>query len=157
MRRMARSSTPTGRAPRPIARPVHARFYRSSTTSRRCRPRQRPPQASTPVIPSSLTDRRHFSGSAVGYPYGSCSRGGGPAVPRALTAGYACRRSVMQIVKNSRAIGIAVIGFAALVLPVIAAQQPLKIEFLNETVGAEPKSLVGVVGIWRIENEGGKK
>ena len=63
----------------------------------------------------------------------------------------------MQIVKNSRALGIAVIGFAALVLPVVAAQQPLKIEFANDSVGAEPKSLVGVVGIWRIENEGGNK
>src|SRR5207253_11279769 len=63
----------------------------------------------------------------------------------------------MQIVKNIRALGIAAFGFAVLVLPVVAAQQPMKIEFSNEIVGAEPKSLVGVVGIWRIENEGGKK
>src|SRR5438034_560033 len=63
----------------------------------------------------------------------------------------------MQIIKNIRAIGIAAFGFAVLVLPVVAAQQPLKIEFSNDIVGAEPKSLVGVVGIWRIENEGGKK
>ena len=63
----------------------------------------------------------------------------------------------MQIVKNIRAIGMAVLGFAVVVLPVVAAQQPMKIEFSNEVVGAEPKSLVGVVGIWRIENEGGKK
>src|SRR5207244_11985542 len=63
----------------------------------------------------------------------------------------------MQMVKNSRAIGIAAFGFAVLVLPVVAAQQPMKIEFSNDTAGAEPKSLVGVVGIWRIENEGGKK
>src|SRR2546428_1876742 len=63
----------------------------------------------------------------------------------------------MQTVKNIRAIGIAVIGFAVLVLPVVAAQPPIKIEFSNDIVGAEPKSLVGVVGIWRIENEGGNK
>src|SRR5436309_3035169 len=63
----------------------------------------------------------------------------------------------MQIIKNIRAIGIAAFGFAVLVLPVVAAQQPMKIEFSNDIVGAEPKSLVGVVGIWRIENEGGKK
>src|SRR5215831_17742055 len=63
----------------------------------------------------------------------------------------------MQIVKNIKALGIAVLGFAIVVLPVVAAQQPLKIEFSNDTVGAEPKSLVGVVGVWRIENEDGKK
>jgi hypothetical protein len=36
-------------------------------------------------------------------------------------------------------------------------QQPLKIDLANDAVGAEPTSLVSVVGIWRIENEGGKK
>ena len=30
-------------------------------------------------------------------------------------------------------------------------------DLANETAGAEPKALVPVVGIWRIENEGGKK
>jgi hypothetical protein len=44
-----------------------------------------------------------------------------------------------------------------LILPVVAAQQPMKIEFANDTVGAEPKSFVSVVGIWRIGNEGGNK
>ena len=63
----------------------------------------------------------------------------------------------MRIIKSIRALGIAAFGFAVLVLPVVAAQQPMKIEFSNDIVGAEPKSLVGVVGIWRIENEGGKK
>ena len=38
----------------------------------------------------------------------------------------------------------------------LAAQQALKIDLANETVGAEPKSLLSVVGIWRIEQEGGK-
>jgi hypothetical protein len=50
---------------------------------------------------------------------------------------------------------VAVIGFAALALPVLAAQ-PLNVDFANETAGGEPKSLVPVVGIWRIENAGGK-
>jgi len=63
----------------------------------------------------------------------------------------------MPIVKSLRAISIAVCGLAALVLPVVAAQQPMKIEFANDTVGAEPKSFISVVGIWRIENEGGNK
>jgi len=63
----------------------------------------------------------------------------------------------MQIGKSLRALSIAVCGFAALVLPVVAAQQPMKIEFSQDAVGAEPKSFVSVVGIWRIDNEGGNK
>jgi hypothetical protein len=39
----------------------------------------------------------------------------------------------------------------------LLAQQSTKIDLSNETVGAEPKSFVGVVGIWRIDQEGGKK
>ena len=61
----------------------------------------------------------------------------------------------MQIVRRLRALGIAACGCVALVLPVVAAQQPMKIEFSEDAVGAEPKSFVSVVGIWRIENEGG--
>ena len=63
----------------------------------------------------------------------------------------------MQINKSLRVVGLAACGFAALVLPVIAAQQLLKIEFSSDTVGAEPRSFVSVVGIWRIENEGENK
>ena len=37
------------------------------------------------------------------------------------------------------------------------AQQPVKIDFSNETVGAEAKSFPAVVGIWRVEPEGAKK
>src|SRR5262250_1439493 len=63
----------------------------------------------------------------------------------------------MQIGKHLRALGIAVCGFVVLVVPVVAAQQPLKIAFANDTVGAEPKSFLSVVGIWRIEDAGGNK
>ncbi|WP_165421304.1 hypothetical protein [Bradyrhizobium sp. Leo170] len=45
---------------------------------------------------------------------------------------------------------------AALALPALAGQ-PTKIDFVDETIGAEPKSLVPVVGIWRIENDSGNK
>jgi hypothetical protein len=48
------------------------------------------------------------------------------------------------------------IGIAALLVSVRAAQ-PLKIDFSDETVGAEPKSFLSVVGIWRIEADGNKK
>jgi len=45
---------------------------------------------------------------------------------------------------------------AVLALPPAAvAVEPLKLDFTGETVGAEPKSLVPVVGIWRVENERG--
>src|SRR5499425_2524431 len=63
----------------------------------------------------------------------------------------------MQIGKHLRALSLAVCGFAAVVVPVVAAQQPLKIAFTNDTVGAEPKSFLSVVGIWRIEDAGGNK
>src|SRR5438874_1903622 len=58
--------------------------------------------------------------------------------------------------KSVRAFVVSVIGLAALALPGLAAQ-PTTIDFSGETVGAEPKSLVPVVGIWRIENDNGKK
>src|SRR6266850_847259 len=58
--------------------------------------------------------------------------------------------------KNIRAFVVSVIGFAALALPGLAAQ-PTTIDFSGETVGAEPKAVVPVVGIWRIENDNGKK
>jgi hypothetical protein len=44
---------------------------------------------------------------------------------------------------------------AALLTSVSAA--PIKVDFANETVGAEPKSFVSIVGVWRIESEGGTK
>src|SRR4030088_3256300 len=61
----------------------------------------------------------------------------------------------MNINKSIRAIAASTLSLTLLVLPV-AAEQPTKIDFSSETVGAEPKSLVAVVGIWRIESEGGK-
>jgi hypothetical protein len=57
--------------------------------------------------------------------------------------------------RNVRTV-MSVVAFAALALPGVAAQ-PTKIEFTDETAGGEPKSLVPVVGVWRIENDAGKK
>src|SRR5438270_1819725 len=48
------------------------------------------------------------------------------------------------------------IVLAATAAPALAAE-PTTIDFSNETVGAEPKSLLPVVGFWRIENDSGKK
>ncbi len=56
-------------------------------------------------------------------------------------------------------IGVAILAamsFAALTFPGLAAE-PVKIDFSNETAGAEPKALVPVVGFWRIEEDNGKK
>jgi hypothetical protein len=55
-----------------------------------------------------------------------------------------------------RAAIIAAIGFTAVALPGLAAQ-PTTIDLSGETVGAEPKSFVPVVGFWRIEEDNGKK
>jgi hypothetical protein len=57
----------------------------------------------------------------------------------------------------SRNMRIVVAAAAVMVTAAALGQQPLKIDLANDTVGAEPTSLVSVVGIWRIENEGGKK
>jgi hypothetical protein len=57
----------------------------------------------------------------------------------------------------SRTMRIVVVAAAVLATAAALGQQPLKIDLSNDTVGAEPTSLVSVVGIWRIENEGGKK
>jgi hypothetical protein len=62
----------------------------------------------------------------------------------------------MSIGKIIGTIGVTVCGLAALVSPV-ASQQPTKMDFSDETVGAEPKSFLSVVGVWRVEQEGAKK
>jgi hypothetical protein len=51
---------------------------------------------------------------------------------------------------------IAGAGVIAFVLSA-GALQPLKIDFTDDTVGAEPKSFLSVVGVWRVEAEGNKK
>jgi hypothetical protein len=58
--------------------------------------------------------------------------------------------------KNIKAFAVLAFGLAALAVPGLAAQ-PTTIDFSGETVGAEPKALVPVVGIWRIEDDKGKK
>lgn len=53
-------------------------------------------------------------------------------------------------------IAVAGAGIIAFVLSATALQ-PLKINFADDTVGAEPKSFLSVVGVWRVEAEGNKK
>jgi hypothetical protein len=61
----------------------------------------------------------------------------------------------MSLNQHVGTIAILAVALTYLVPPV-AAEQPVKIDFSDETVGSDPKSLVAVVGIWRIENEAGK-
>src|SRR5499433_1460645 len=51
---------------------------------------------------------------------------------------------------------VSAIVFAALALPGLAAP-PTTVDLAGETVGAEPKAFVPVVGFWRIEDDSGKK
>jgi hypothetical protein len=58
---------------------------------------------------------------------------------------------------------LALPGALALAVAAIAvasshgAQQTIKVDFADETVGAEPKSFLATVGVWRIEAEGNRK
>jgi hypothetical protein len=59
----------------------------------------------------------------------------------------------------NRIIAVSLLACVMLTVSMVTpmAQQDAKIDLSDETVGAEPKALVPVVGIWRIESEGGKK
>lgn len=62
----------------------------------------------------------------------------------------------MNMIKSTLATAAACVGLAALLLSA-GAGPVLKIDFSDDTVGAEPKSFLSVVGVWRIEAEGNKK
>ena len=62
----------------------------------------------------------------------------------------------MNMIKRTLGTAVACAALAALLIYANAAQL-LKIDFSDETVGAEPKSFVSVVGVWRIEAEGNNK
>src|SRR6266511_3295055 len=60
----------------------------------------------------------------------------------------------MNLNKSIKTIAVAAL---AACLAYGAAAEPLKLDFSNETAGADPTSFVNVVGIWRIETEGQNK
>jgi len=62
----------------------------------------------------------------------------------------------MTVSKHVRTFMMAVASLLASLLLATAAQ-PLKIDFSSESVGAEPKSFLSVVGVWRIETDDGNK
>jgi len=51
---------------------------------------------------------------------------------------------------------VAAVALAGVMLQAFA-EQALKLDFADETVGAEPKSFVPVVGVWRVETDGSNK
>ena len=55
---------------------------------------------------------------------------------------------------STKTLLIIAVSVVAVLLPAFA--EPIKVDLTNETAGAEPKGLVPVVGVWRIENDGGK-
>jgi hypothetical protein len=58
--------------------------------------------------------------------------------------------------KHAISVALAGISLAALLLGARAVQT-LKIDFSDETVGAEPKTFLSVVGVWRIETDSNNK
>ena len=62
----------------------------------------------------------------------------------------------MTVSKHVRTFTMAAVSLLALLL-IAPAAQSLKIDFSDESVGAEPKSFLSVVGVWRIETDGANK
>ena len=62
----------------------------------------------------------------------------------------------MTVSKHARSFTMVAASLLTSLL-IAAAAQPLKIDFSNESVGAEPKSFLSVVGVWRIETDGANK
>jgi hypothetical protein len=64
---------------------------------------------------------------------------------------------IREVVMNSSAKVVWIIAVSSLVLMLPAFAAVLTVDLANETAGAEPKALLPVVGVWRIENAGGKQ
>src|SRR5262249_17476261 len=64
-------------------------------------------------------------------------------------------RPTMTVSKHAQT--FTMVAASLLASLIAAAAQPLKIDFSNESVGAEPKSFLSVVGVWRIETDGANK
>ena len=62
----------------------------------------------------------------------------------------------MRTPRTLTSTALSLLAVTLFAVPIVAAQS-IKIDLSNEAVGAEPKSFLSVVGIWRIEQEGSKK
>jgi hypothetical protein len=65
-------------------------------------------------------------------------------------------RFIKEVIMTSSKQALLIAAFGAVVLLPAIAAPVFKADFSNETAGAEPRSLVPVVGIWRIETDSGK-
>jgi len=61
--------------------------------------------------------------------------------------------SISKSIKTAAALAIRFLGMA----PLSYAAPPTPIDLAGETIGAEPKVFVPIVGFWRIEEDNGKK
>src|SRR5260370_21683857 len=151
-----RSNPPMALVRISAARPVREKSFRCCTASQGLVPPHLLREAIIRVIRWLPEDSSLFFGSSSDFRSASTAPGGGVDVYRNQSQQAQQGGSLMNIGKSIRAVAVSVLGFVLLISPV-AAEQPTKIDFSNETVGAEPKSLVAVVGIWLIENNGRKK
>jgi hypothetical protein len=62
----------------------------------------------------------------------------------------------MKVANRTTTLTVACVSMISLLLYAHAADA-LKFDFSDEAVGADPKSFVGIVGVWRIESEGNNK
>ena len=62
----------------------------------------------------------------------------------------------MNVANRTMTLTVACVSLIALLMYANAADS-LKFDFSDEAVGADPKSFVSVVGVWRIESEGNNK
>jgi ABC-2 type transport system permease protein len=62
-----------------------------------------------------------------------------------------------EVIMGSDARILAIVAMSTIMLLPPAFGAGVKVDLANETAGAEPKALIPVVGVWRIEDDGGKK
>jgi len=63
----------------------------------------------------------------------------------------------MRFIQGAKAIVAATAIATAVLVSTAAAQQTTKVDFSDETAGAESKSFLSMVGVWRMETEANKK
>src|SRR4051794_23575338 len=68
----------------------------------------------------------------------------------------ACHEGGQAMIRKPLSRALLICSIAASMYSEPLAAEPLKLDFSNETVGAEPKSLIPIVGTWRMESERGK-
>jgi hypothetical protein len=63
----------------------------------------------------------------------------------------------MKLIRKASMIATAAAIGSAVLMTIAVAQQSIKVDFSGETAGAESKSFLSVVGVWRMETEANEK